>query len=245
MIKTKNISEQAYLHIRETLLNSDVYVGQKILHNELGHKLGISHTPLREAMFRLVAEGLLEHKNYKGFSISAITLDEAREIYETREVIEPPMAKKAAGAMTAKKSAALLKILEHYKRLLSEPYNRRRLLVDKKLHMEIAMLSGNKILAQTLNLICDKLIFKSLFEKISPERGQEIVQEHSKILKALEKKDGKKAAELMRNHLLEQKHYVLKSIKSTEAKNILRPLAKLNKVKSSNWVMYNTPIEDI
>ena len=68
MIKTKNISEQAYLHIRETLLNSDVYVGQKILHNELGHKLGISHTPLREAMFRLAAEGLLEHENYKGFS---------------------------------------------------------------------------------------------------------------------------------------------------------------------------------
>ena len=226
MIKTKNISEQAYLHIRETLLNSDVYVGQKILHNELGHKLGISHTPLREAMFRLAAEGLLEHENYKGFSISAITSDEAREIYETREVIEPPMAAKAAGAMTPEKSAAFKKMLEQYRRLLSEPYNRRRLLIDKKLHMEIAKLAGNKILVQTLNLICDKLIFKSLFEKISPERGQKIVDEHSQILRALDKKDGQKASALMKKHLLEQKHYMLKNIKYKHSENILRPLSK-------------------
>ena len=226
MIKTKNISEQAYLHIRETLLHSDVYVGQKILHNDLGHKLGISHTPLREAMFRLAAEGLLEHENYKGFSISAITLDEAREIYETREVIEPPMAAKAAGAMTPEKSVAFKKILEQYRRLLAEPYDRRRLLIDKKLHMQIAKLAGNKILVQTLNLICDKLIFKSLFEKISPERGQQIVDEHSQILRALDKKDGQKAAELMQKHLLEQKQYVLKNIKYKLSENILRPLAK-------------------
>lgn len=226
MIKTKNISEQAYLHIRETLLHSDVYVGQKILHNDLGHKLGISHTPLREAMFRLAAEGLLEHENYKGFSISAITLDEAREIYETREVIEPPMAAKAAGAMTPEKSVAFKKILEQYRRLLAEPYDRRRLLIDKKLHMQIAKLAGNKILVQTLNLICDKLIFKSLFEKISPERGQKIVDEHSQILRALDKKDGQKAAELMQKHLLEQKQYVLKNIKYKLSENILRPLVK-------------------
>lgn len=207
-------------------MHSDVYVGQKILHNDLGHKLGISHTPLREAMFRLAAEGLLEHENYKGFSISAITLDEAREIYETREVIEPPMAAKAAGAMTPEKSVAFKKILEQYRRLLAEPYDRRRLLIDKKLHMQIAKLAGNKILVQTLNLICDKLIFKSLFEKISPERGQKIVDEHSQILRALDKKDGQKAAELMQKHLLEQKQYVLKNIKYKLSENILRPLAK-------------------
>lgn len=207
-------------------MHSDVYVGQKILHNDLGHKLGISHTPLREAMFRLAAEGLLEHENYKGFSISAITLDEAREIYETREVIEPPMAAKAAGAMTPEKSVAFKKILEQYRRLLAEPYDRRRLLIDKKLHMQIAKLAGNKILVQTLNLICDKLIFKSLFEKISPERGQKIVDEHSQILRALDKKDGQKAAELMQKHLLEQKQYVLKNIKYKLSENILIPLAK-------------------
>jgi len=92
--------------------------------------------------------------------------------------------------------------------------------------MQIAKLAGNKILVQTLNLICDKLIFKSLFEKISPERGQKIVDEHSQILRALDKKDGQKAAELMQKHLLEQKQYVLKNIKYKLSENILIPLAK-------------------
>ncbi len=72
MTKTKNISNKAYIHIRETLLNSGVYVGQKILHQELGQKLGISHTPLREALFRLAAEGLLTHENYKALVQKAV-----------------------------------------------------------------------------------------------------------------------------------------------------------------------------
>jgi hypothetical protein len=76
--KTKNISEKAYLHLRENL--------------------GISHTPLREALFRLTAEGLLTHQTYKGFSIPPITLVEARELYETRELIQKPPGADAGGA---------------------------------------------------------------------------------------------------------------------------------------------------
>ena len=101
-LKSRNISEQAYHHIRDSLLNSGAYVGQKVPHQELGQKLGISHTPLREALFRLVAEGLLEHENYKGFYVPAITIDEAREIYETREIIEPFLVQKATKLMNDK-----------------------------------------------------------------------------------------------------------------------------------------------
>ena len=120
-IKSKNISEQAYLHIRESLLNSGVYVGQKIPHQELGQKLGISHTPLREALFRLSAEGLLTHENYKGFSVAAITLEEAQEIYEAREIIEPYLAQRAASQMTPTKAKAFRKIIAAYKQLMQEP----------------------------------------------------------------------------------------------------------------------------
>ena len=120
MTKTKNISNKAYTHIRETLLNSDVYVGQKILHHELGQKLGISHTPLREALFRLAAEGLLTHENYKGFSVPAIRLDEAMDIYETRELIEPHLARKAASKMTKSIAADFFEIIDQYKQYFSE-----------------------------------------------------------------------------------------------------------------------------
>ena len=226
-LKTKNISDKAYLHIRESLLNSGVYVGQKVPHHELGQKLGISHTPLREALFRLAAEGLLVHQNNRGFSVPAITLEEAREIYEAREVIEPYLAERVAQLITATKIKSFSKILDTYQQLISDPYNRQRILTDKKFHMEIAGLAGNKTLAQMLNQMYDKLIFKSPVEQISTERVKEAIIEHSEILKKLEAKDGKGAAELMRNHIRKQSDYVLSNIikrKNNEALHLLRPL---------------------
>lgn len=222
--KTKNISDRAYIHIRETLLRSDVYVGQKILHQELGQKLEISHTPLREALFRLAAEGLLTHENYKGFSVPAITLDEAVDIYEIRELIEPYMAKKAAKVMTASLFAEFSEILEQYKQHISEPYSRRRILLDKKFHMKIADLSDNKTLSSALNLICDKLILKSPISRISPERGREAIEEHTQLLKSLGECDGKRAFTLMKSHINKQKRYMLEHIKLKDTEDLLEPL---------------------
>lgn len=210
--KNRNISEKAYLHIRESLLKSGVYVGQKIPHQELGQKLGISHTPLREALFRLSAEGLLMHQNYKGFSVPAITLEEAQEIYESREIIEPYLAEKASSQMTGAKVKAFHKIIKTYKQLMSEPYHRRRILTDKKFHLEIARMAGNRTLTRLLNQMYDKLIFKSPVEQISQERGREAIKEHTEILKTLEQKDGKKASRIMRKHIRAQRDYVIKNI---------------------------------
>jgi DNA-binding GntR family transcriptional regulator len=227
-IKSKNISEQAYLHIRESLLNSGVYVGQKIPHQELGQKLGISHTPLREALFRLSAEGLLTHENYKGFSVAAITLEEAQEIYEAREIIEPYLAQQAASQMTPAKAKAFRKIMTAYKQLMKEPYHRKRILTDKKFHLEIARMAGNNTLTQLLTQMYDKLIFKSPVEQLSTKRSKEAIKEHMEILKSLEQNNGKKAATTMRNHVRGQRDYVIQSIIAKQnSSQTINPLVKV------------------
>ena len=227
-IKSKNISEQAYLNIRDSLLKSGVYVGQKIPHQELGQKLGISHTPLREALFRLSAEGLLTHENYKGFSVAAITLKEAQEIYEAREIIEPYLAQRASAQMTPAKVEAFRKIIKAYKKLMVEPYHRKRILTDKKFHLEIAKMAGNNTLTQMLTQMYDKLIFKSPVEQISPKRSKEAIKEHLEILKTLEQKEGKKAATIMRKHVRGQRDYVIQSIIAKQnSSQTLNPLVKI------------------
>lgn len=229
-IKNRNISEQAYLHIKESLLKSGVYVGQKIYHQELGQKLGISNTPLREALFRLSAEGLLEHQNYKGFSVPAITLEEAQEIYEAREIIEPYLIEKACKQTTGAKINTFYKIIEAYKQLMSEPYHRRRILTDKKFHIKIAKLAGNKTLIRMLNQMYDKLIFKSPIEQISQKRGKEAIKEHTEILKTLESRDGKKASRIMRKHIRAQRDYVIRNIVAKQNNSpMLSRLAKNKK----------------
>jgi DNA-binding GntR family transcriptional regulator len=212
VLKQRNISEQAYQHIRDTLLSSGVYVGQKISHQKLGQKLGISNTPLREALFRLAAEGLLDYQNYKGFSIPAISLQEAEEIYESRELIEPYLTTKMARQMTTGELNYFAKIQDEYEDLISKPYHRHRLLIDKKFHMQIATLAGNATLTHTLNQLYDKLIFKSPIYEVSPARAQSAIREHTQIIRALKSRDGKRAARIMRNHIQQQRDYVLKKI---------------------------------
>ena len=218
VLKQRNISEQAYQHIRETLLSSGVYVGQKISHQDLGQKLGISNTPVREALFRLAAEGLLDYQNYKGFSIPAISLQEAEDIYESRELIEPYLTTKVARQMTTDELKCFAQIQDEYADLISKPYHRHRLLIDKKFHIQIATLVGNATLNKTLNQLYAKLIFKSPIYEVSSNRARSAIREHTQVIRALKSRDGSRAGRIMRNHIQQQRDYVLKKI-SVDHKN--------------------------
>lgn len=224
---TKNISTRTYLHIRESLLNSGMYVGQKIPHVGLGQRLGISHTPLREALFRLAAEGLIAYQNNRGFFVEEISWEEADEIYEARELIEPYLVKKAVKSVKQKDIDNLRKILKQYEEQTSAPYTRRRLLTDKQFHMGIAALGGNETLNQNLNLYYDKLIMKRPIQHLSAGRGKEAHREHMSILTALEKKDGATAASLMKKHVKQQRKFVLEDIKRRQESEAMVEIAPI------------------
>lgn len=212
MNQVKNLYKTVYSQIKEFLLNNDIYPGQKVPHVEIGSKLGISLTPLREAFFRLAAEGLLAHEKNRGFFLPEISLTEAKELYEVRELIEPSMAEKAAKSVTERQLGLLLRVVNDYKQKASEPYSRSRLEVDRKFHMKIMKLANNKRLAQIVNQVYDQLIIRRKLEHLSPERPYIAYQEHLEIYKALERKDPKKAGQLMRFHIKSAKKFVLGDI---------------------------------
>ncbi len=222
--RISDFSEAAYFHIREFLLNNEYYPGQKIPHIELGKKLGISLTPLREAFIRLSAEGLLIHQSQKGFFIPEIRLKEAKELYEVRLLIEPYMIKKATELIVEDHLKSFHEILkehiklvqEPYTRLVQEPYTRLRLLVDKKFHMEIARLANNERLAKILDQVYDQIIIKRRIEHLSSTRGKMAYEEHLDILNVLETKDAKKASQLMREHIEKGSRFVIEEIEHRE-----------------------------
>ena len=224
---SKNISGRTYHHIRESLLSSGMYVGQKIPHVALGQKLGISHTPLREALFRLAAEGLIAHQNNRGFFVEEMSWEEAREIYEAREVIEPFLVIKAAEIVTKQEIVGLEKILKQYEKHINEPYTRRRLLADKQFHLGIAMLAKNNTLIQTLTLYYDKLIMKRPIQHLSMGRGEEAFKEHMKIIDALKKRDGEAAGIMMKAHVRQQCAFVLDDIRSRQESESMIEIAPL------------------
>jgi len=218
--KNKDSIESIYCNIKTFLLNSDIYPGQKIPHAELGKKMATSFSPLREAFMRLSSERLLIHKNQRGFFVPQISYEEARDLYDTRMLIEPYLIKKAAGFTTDEKIDTVMGLQNQYKEMAFEPYSRKRLLVDKRFHLEILELGGNKELLRIVDSIFNLLIVRRTILHLSPDRPHKAYNEHSKILESLKKRDGKKASQLMKEHIKFAKKFVLDDLLKNKQNSI-------------------------
>jgi DNA-binding GntR family transcriptional regulator len=211
-IKNGDSIESIYAYIKHFLLNSDIYPGQKIPHAELGKKMGTSFSPLREAFTRLSSERLLIHKNQRGFFVPKISYEEARDLYDTRILIEPYLVRKAVTLINDKKIDILNDILNQYHKMAFEPYSRKRLLIDKRFHLEILELGNNKELFNIVDSIFNLLIVRRTIVHLSPDRPHKAYSEHSEILESLKDRDGKKASQLMKEHIKIIKKMVLDDI---------------------------------
>ena len=204
-----NSPETVYSQIKNYILSSDIYPGQKIPHAELGQKLGISFSPLREAFTQLTSEGLLIHKKQRGFFVPKIGYEQARELYDTRILIEPYLVERAAKRITKEKIKTIDGIQKHYHKMGSEPYSRERLLIDKKFHLNILEMGDNRQLLRIVDSVFDLLIVRRTIQHLSPRRPRLAYDEHAQILDALKNNNGKKASQLMRKHIKIIKNFVL------------------------------------
>lgn len=208
--------ETIYSQIKSFLLSSDIYPGQKIPHAELGRKLEISFSPLREAFIRLATEGLLIHKSQRGFFVPEISYDEARELYETRLLIEPYLVKESARFITETKIEIIDGIQKKYQKMAHESYSRERLLVDKKFHLEILEMGGNRQMLRIVDGIFDLLIVRRSILHLPPSRPHKAHKEHSEIFEALKNRDGKKASRLLKEHINIIKNFILDDLKNRQ-----------------------------
>src|SRR3990172_2747308 len=90
-VKTRapeNLSARVYNQIKSLILSNEVMPGQKLHHQHLSERLGVSRTPVREALTRLVQEGYVSFLPNRGFTCKEIRLQEAEELYELREAME-------------------------------------------------------------------------------------------------------------------------------------------------------------
>src|ERR687883_27216 len=92
---TENLSARVYNQIKNLILSNEVMPGQKLHHQQLSERLGVSRTPVREALTRLVQEGYVAFLPNRGFTCKEIRLQEAEELYDLREALEAFAVEKA------------------------------------------------------------------------------------------------------------------------------------------------------
>ncbi len=213
MKKTRGtLQQRAYQRIKEYILNTGFYPGQHIRHVEVSRALGMSRTPAREAMQRLVEEGLVIHLPNRGYFVTEMTAREAEELYELREILEVFCVERAIEKSTNKQLGGLRQLLDVYKDSTSGRITRQTLLVDRDFHLKIAQLARNEMVYKLLVGVLEKVIMKRNIERIAPLDARTAFKRHAIILKAIERRDKREAVQQIREHIRTGKTRVLEQV---------------------------------
>jgi len=215
--RTENLSGQVYSQIKTLILCNEILPGEKLHHQELSERLGVSRTPVREALTRLVQEGYVSFLPNRGFTCKEIRLQEADELYQLREALEAFAVEKAVENLTEAAFTKLSAKINLYGKDVQRRFTRDRLVYDQDVHLEIARLSGNETLTKALAQVFERIILKRRTDGLyDPARGITAHQEHLKLLQAMKKRNSQDAVKIVRAHIRAGKDNVLSDLKQRQ-----------------------------
>ena len=185
----------------DMLMNHDVGPGARLNIDALARALGVSPTPVREALARLEAEGLIVKEPRRSYMVAPlIGLEDLRALIDFRLLIEPAAAGAAARKATAEEAAALVAFARSGGAGRRDATaNRQDMIYDAKFHDMIAELSGNPWLRDSLARLRSHLHMYRLYHHA--QQAAATKPEHVTIAKAIASGDADAATEAMRTHL--------------------------------------------
>jgi DNA-binding GntR family transcriptional regulator len=206
----ENLSARVYAQIKNLILCNEVMPGQKLHHQELSDRLGVSRTPVREALTRLVQEGYVSFLPNRGFTCKEIRLQEAEELYDLREALEAFAVERAVYNLTDNALQALSVKMNVYGADVRRRFSRDRLIYDQDVHLQIARLSGNDTLIRALTQVFERIILKRRTDGLyDPARGVTAHEEHLQLLQAMKERDAARAVGILRAHIRAGRDHVL------------------------------------
>ncbi len=191
--------------------------GARLNEVELCGQLGVSRTPLREAIRALATEGLIELQPNRGATVSIVTVEDLTEILPIMAVLEGLGGRLAAFEMSDEKIAEVRhvhdRMLEHYaRRELAEYFETNRLI-----HELISEGSGNQSLVDQINSLSAKVRRARFSTEMTPESWAKAVSEHEAMINALEARDATALEKIIMNHVETKQSTILGVIAPTEA----------------------------
>jgi DNA-binding GntR family transcriptional regulator len=225
-----SLAQKAYEHLQEGVLSGRLRSGEVISEAALAKELGISRTPVGEAIRQLVREGLVEQVPRYGTIVRSIDRRELTDLYEMREALESYAAAKAAETISEPMlerlsqfcdvmAAIARELKEAGASELDEPSLRRFLAADMAFHMLIIEASGNRRMIEVVkNMRTMSRIFRMRRAPHQLEVVHKAYEYHMRILKALRSRDAESARRAMLEHIAAGKAETLSQLKPSRPK---------------------------
>ncbi len=203
LIDVTNINEKVYDFIKRRIIDLTYPPGRRINSAQLRQALGISQTPIKDALFRLAGEQLVEISSRRGTYVKDVTDRDIKEIAETRIILETGAVEMAAGRITPEKLVQLEALYEETLDGAGELDYRLFMERDSRFHMAIVGLTDNERLLQTYKrLNSHAQVVRSRFGGPGTKKLPQTDGAHKAILEALKRSDTEEAKERIKSHII-------------------------------------------
>lgn len=210
------LSDQAYEVLRDSILRRQLPPGHRLDLDDLQFQLGISRTPLKEAIARLATEGLITAVPRRGSYITELTAQDVAERFDVRQILELGAVDDIMAKLTDRHLDHLRQVYTNLK-ALTTPEGLTLdyfgfLDKDREFHRAILRIAGNKLLLEIYDGLNLYLQIAKAFYMAQDKRTSLVGYEHSEILRALEDRDSETLKATLREHIQSAKQAVVSGI---------------------------------
>ena len=196
--------------LREAILKGELQPGERLMELQLASKLGVSRTPIREAIRMLEQEGLAVTMPRKGAEVARMTLKDMEDVLEVREALDELAARIACAKINDEQLENLKSIRDEFKKSLDSGDVKKIAEEDVRFHDAIYEATDNaKLIALTNNI--REQMYRYRLEYVKDARAHSIlISEHNDIINKLSKKDEENTKTVIRQHITNQEKGIIR-----------------------------------
>lgn len=202
---THTASEHAYIELRQRILDGRLPAGHRLKETELAAELGVSRTPVRDALSRLSVEGLLDFRPNVGAAVAVWSESQIEHVFRIRAMLEPYASEIAANQIRddeVEELRQLCAVMEEAARRETQADLNMLAAANARFHRIVIDAARSDHLARLITLAMDAPLTLRIFGRYTPEEVGRSMRHHREVVDALAHRDPPWSASAMRTHIL-------------------------------------------
>ena len=205
--------------LRQAILTGELKPGERLMEIHLANRLGVSRTPIREAIRKLELEGLVTMIPRRGAEVAQITEKSMNDVLEVRRALDALCVELACDRIGSQELEELKAACEHFETAVKTKDVKKIAQADVALHDIIVQATGNHRLIQLVNNLSEQM-YRYRFEYIKDiSQHERLVEEHRIIYQGIVNKDKETASQAAKLHIDNQKKAIIRQIRLEREKN--------------------------
>ena len=212
-LRKENLGSQVFEQIKGMILRGEIHPGSRMIESEIALSMGISRTPVREAVHKLEAEGLLTPLPKGGYVVRGLTISDIEDSFDTRSMLESFAGYLAAIRHAENEIMPLELKIDEFQRYLDRGDLGRLTTINTEFHEALYALSRSPRLIRMIHGLRDEIYFLRKIILNSEEMARLSSKDHRQIIEAIKQREAENVERQLKEHILRGKDFVLNEIK--------------------------------